>query len=477
MRWALLSGVAALLLSAGPARAIIVSDPAVEFNTLQSLVREAEAAAKRIEMINNQVAQIVQLKATVTAITHGDLAALGRLAPELANMGVTVPMGTDMTQLANSLAGVGLGLGTTAALTQEVMRTDTLYAPSAGDFRAVAMNQVSAAAASQKALAQLMLNSSRDRLAGLDRLRQGLGESSDLKQSADASARLAGEQAVAQAQTNQLLAVGVMQRAQTATDTAREQQAWRCSAEALVAQARASAASSGTGMVTLVSSPGPSSCASAATATPATYVASNSTGTLTGGGSTVPDDGTTLGKMMAQPWGQAAADNASALGVNPTALAATCTLESNCSANVGGTGTISGAFQMTNGTYAQTVNEVRASNPDLAASITTKNDPASQSIAAAQYLKDGANSLMRAGISNPSTLDVRGFYQFGPANGASLAGAGDNQLMSTVLTGLSPTTLAANRINGSTTVGQWRQTVTNKIGTAASQPVLRTSQT
>ena len=138
MRWALLSGMAVLVLSAGPARAIIVSDPAVEVNTLQSLVREAEAAAKRIEMINNQVAQIVQLKATVTAITHGDLAALGRLAPELADMGVTVPMGTDMAQLANSLAGVGLALGTTAALTQDVMRTDTLYAPSAADFRAVA---------------------------------------------------------------------------------------------------------------------------------------------------------------------------------------------------------------------------------------------------------------------------------------------------------------------------------------------------
>ena len=72
---------------------------------------------------------------------------------------------------------------------------------------------------------------------------------------------------------------------------------------------------------------------------------------------------------------------ATALGVNPTALAATCALESNCSANVGGTGTISGAFQMSNGTYAQTVSEVQASNPDLASTITTKNDPASQSIA------------------------------------------------------------------------------------------------
>ena len=192
---------------------VIVADPAVELNTLQSLAREAEAAARRIEMINNQIAQIIQLKATVAAVAHGDLAALGRLAPELAGVGVTVPMGTDMSALANSLTGIGLGAGTTASLAQDLLRTDTLYAPSAGDFRAVAMNQVATAAASQKALGQLMLNSSADRLAALSRLRSGLGDNTDLKASADASARLAGEQAVTQAQTNQLLAAGVIQQA------------------------------------------------------------------------------------------------------------------------------------------------------------------------------------------------------------------------------------------------------------------------
>ncbi len=466
----------ALLALGGPARAMIVSDPLVEANTLQSLVEEIEAAAKRVEVVNNQLAQLVQLKATVSAITHGDLAALGQLAPELANLGVTVPMGTDMSELANSLAGVGIGLGATAALTQDLLRTDTLYAPTASDFRAVAMNQVAVAAASQKALGQLMLRSSADRLAALNRLRAGLGQNADLKASADASARLAGEQAVTQAQTNQLLAVGVIQNAQLATDAAREQQAWRCSAEALVTQAQASAALAGSGTVTLVSSPAASTCVSAATSQPVTYTASNTTGTLSSATAT-SDDGSTLAKMLAQSWGQTAAENATALGVSPTALAATCALESNCSANVGGTGTISGTFQMTNGTYAQTVSEVQASNPDLASTLTTKNDPASQSIAAAQYLKDGAKSLINAGIDSPTTLDVRGFYQFGPANGASLAGASDSQMISTVLTGLSPATLAANGINGGTTVGQWRQTVTSKIGAAASQPVLQVART
>ena len=185
-------------------------------------------------------------------------------------------------------------------------------------------------------------------------------------------------------------------------------------------------------------------------------------------------DGTTLGTMTAQPWGQQAADNAAALGISPTALAATCVLESNCTANPGGTGTISGAFQISDGTYRQVLGEVQASNPDLASQIMTKNDPASQSIAAAQYLKDGAQALQAAGIANPSVLDVRGYYNFGPSNAAALASAPDNQLMSDVLPGLSAPILRANGIGDTTTVGAWRTGVTNKIGTAtASSPVLQ----
>ena len=105
--------------------------------------------------------------------------------------------------------------------------------------------------------------------------------------------------------------------------------------------------------------------------------------------------------MLNTSWGQTAANNATALGVNPAALAATCVMESNCQSNPGGTGTISGTFQMSNSTYAQTVSEVSASNPDLASQITTKNDPASQSILASQYLLDGAQKSSIIGHLQP----------------------------------------------------------------------------
>ena len=78
-----------------------------------------------------------------------------------------------------------------------------------------------------------------------------------MKAAADATARLAGEQATAQAQTNQLLALLLLQTAQAATADSQEQQIWRCSADTLVAEAKAAAAAAAGGTVTLVAPAAP----------------------------------------------------------------------------------------------------------------------------------------------------------------------------------------------------------------------------
>jgi len=481
-----LAACTALCLHVGVARAQwIVSDPATEAATLsqfgQTVAKDAVKIANQLTIIDNQITQIVHLRNTLAAVSHGNLAAVAELGPELSSAGLTNPFGADTAGLGEALSGLAGATGTlsssmtqTASLAQNVMRTDMFYAPTGSDFRAAAINQTASSAAYQKVIAQAALDSSGKRLTELTSLRSSLSNTTDIKASTDASARFAGEQAMAQTQGNQLAAVGIMQHAQATTDAARELQAWRCSAEALVRQAGSSASSAASGAVILASSAATSSCNVAPAASP-DMVAGGTTGTLVSatGGIGTADDGSTLSKMTSQPWGQVAARNASALGVNPTALAATCSLESNCTANPGGTGTISGAFQMSNGTYAQTVSEVQNSNPDLASQITSKNDPASQSIAAAEYLKDGATALQAAGIANPTVLDVRGYYNYGPGFAASLATAPGNQLMTTTLAGMSSSTLAANGISANMTVDQWRTSITNKIGaSAASQPVL-----
>ncbi|MBO1360316.1 hypothetical protein J2D73_11005 [Acetobacter sacchari] len=186
-----------------------------------------------------------------------------------------------------------------------------------------------------------------------------------------------------------------------------------------------------------------------------------------------------LQSMYSQSWGYAAAQNASALGVNPDALAATCVVESGCQ-NVntaGGGNTITGAFQMSNGTYSEELQKALASNPSLASSITDtgtsgQQDPATQAVAAAQYLKDAATSLQSAGISNPTALDARGYYNFGPSNGAKIAQADDDTPMAGLLPNMSATSLANNGITAGETVGQWRASVSAKMGSSASAPIL-----
>ena len=190
-----------------------------------------------------------------------------------------------------------------------------------------------------------------------------------------------------------------------------------------------------------------------------------------------PGSSDALTTLDSRSWGALAASNATAMGVNPSAIAATCMLETGCQsiAAVGGS-TVSGAFQMTNGTYSADMMQALAQNPSLAGTIDTslagKMDPANQAIAAAQDLKNAAIALQAAGISNPTVLQTRGYFNFGASYGVPLARAPDDQLMASIMPTYSAAQLAANGISPSTTVGQWRQSVSAKIGSAASQQVL-----
>ena len=193
----------------------------------------------------------------------------------------------------------------------------------------------------------------------------------------------------------------------------------------------------------------------------------------TGGGGNVADSDA-LTTLLNQPWGAAAVSNASALGVNPSALAATCVVESGCQ-NVAGSGTVAGAFQMTASTYTAMINAAVAQNPSLASTIVPglagQMDPATESIAASEYLLQGAQYLQNNGIANPTVTDVRGYYNFGPVGGAAIANAPPDATMASALSMYPASTLSANGITPGETVAQWRAAVAAKIGNAANQSV------
>ena len=200
--------------------------------------------------------------------------------------------------------------------------------------------------------------------------------------------------------------------------------------------------------------------------------------TSSGGGSTA-GSGDAYNSMMAQSWGSAAANAAGAIGVSATALAATCAMESNCQ-NVGTSGgsSAAGAFQMISSTYNADIKGAVAYDPGIAGTIVSGSagemDPTTEAYAASYELRADSLSLQQNdGISDPTVLQTRAVYQFGGNVGLGVADADDSANIAEI-TGLSAASLAANGLTTSSTVGQWRQTIINKLGSAtANQSVLQ----
>lgn len=473
------------LLWAGSAQADL---PVIDF---ASIAQAISAGSQRVEVINNQIAQIVRLESTVNAVAHGDIGAMASLGSQLGSMGVMNPLGTSSTQMVSALQGLSRlssDFQRTSALAQGALSPGQFYAPSSADYRGNILNTAAAQLSMLRQASEASLTNTQNQLQQLQSLRASLSSrSTDIAGAAQANARLTGELTTLVAQGNQLAALALHGAAQQRMNDQAEAQAWRCWAEVLATDSQAASMSARAGTVQFINfSTTGEKCRAAGTSTDAPVIAglTDTLGTfgadpgtgITTVSMTVPigsGDGSILNTMTNQTWGQQAADNATALGVNPTALAATCVLESNCRMNVGGAGTISGAFQMTNGAYNQSAAEIAASNPALAAQMSGKTDATSMALASAQYMRDGATALQTSGVSNPTVLDVRSFYQFGPTNAASVANAPDGQLMVNVLSGLPQSAYAGNNISASTTVGAWRATVINRIGApVASQPVL-----
>jgi hypothetical protein len=177
--------------------------------------------------------------------------------------------------------------------------------------------------------------------------------------------------------------------------------------------------------------------------------------------------------MIGTTWGAAAVANAQALSVNPSALAATCVLESQCqNINNASGGSASGPFQMINSTYNAMIAAAAQDDPSLASSFSGKTDPATEAAAAAELLKVEAVQLQNVGIPDPTFLDVRGGYAFGNSNTYAVASAPDSEPLGAILTSWTAMQWQQNGLTPATTVGQWRQSITTKIGSAAGQSVL-----
>jgi hypothetical protein len=195
------------------------------------------------------------------------------------------------------------------------------------------------------------------------------------------------------------------------------------------------------------------------------------TGTSSGSGSA---DSDALNTLLGQSWGAQAVSEAEAVGVNPSALAATCVIESGCQ-NVSGSGA-QGAFQMYSAAYQEGLQTALAANPTLASQIVQgsagMNDPATEAIAASGYLMQANSALQSAGVTSPTVLDARAYYNFGPMSGTQLATALPTETVAGAMPNVSAATLASNGVTPGETVAQWQAAESSKIGNAASASIL-----
>ena len=204
----------------------------------------------------------------------------------------------------------------------------------------------------------------------------------------------------------------------------------------------------------------------------------NTTGTGSGSatGTSGAANSDALDTMLAQSWGNAAIADAQALGLNPSALAATCVIESGCGANLGSGSGAQGPFQMYPAAFQEGLQNALEADPSLASEIVQgsagMNDPTTEAIAASGYLMQANQTLEAAGMSNPTVLDARGYYNFGPTYAVPLAQAPADEPIANVLSGMTQSALSQNGISPGETVGQWQASVSSKIGNAANQSIL-----
>lgn len=175
-----------------------------------------------------------------------------------------------------------------------------------------------------------------------------------------------------------------------------------------------------------------------------------------------------LQTLMAQSYGQTAAETADDLGVNAAAVAAIAQVESGFR-NVGtanGATSATGPWQFTQGTF----NTVSQSN-DLGFSSADLTNPNAQATEAPYYLQQIASTIGAATGQPATTLQAYGGWVFGPDAGAQIA----NASASTPLSALVSAQSLANNGMSSWTVGDFRAAMTTKLGAAANQTVLTTS--
>ena len=181
-----------------------------------------------------------------------------------------------------------------------------------------------------------------------------------------------------------------------------------------------------------------------------------------------PGSSTALDAMLATDYGSTAETVAQQQGVSVASVAAVGQAESGFR-NVptsNGSSSATGPWQFTTPTFQAVSNKYGLGY--TAADITNTQAQATE---VSYLMRDNANAISQATGQPATTLQAYGGWVFGTTPGVQIASATDSAPLSQFV---SSRALANNGMS-SWTVGQFRQVMTNRLGSAANQAVLTSS--
>jgi len=189
---------------------------------------------------------------------------------------------------------------------------------------------------------------------------------------------------------------------------------------------------------------------------------------VTSSGNYQPGSSTALNAMLATNYGSVAASAALQEGVSTESIAAIGQAESRFQnvPTANGSSSATGPWQFTTPTFLSVSQQHGLGY--TASDITNQQD---QAVASAYLLHDYATTVSRSIGQPATTLQTYGAWVFGTQSGSNIAAASP----STPLSDLVSAKPLSNNGMTSWTVGQFRQVMTNRLGSAANQPVLTPS--
>ncbi len=179
-----------------------------------------------------------------------------------------------------------------------------------------------------------------------------------------------------------------------------------------------------------------------------------------------PSDGSdALSALNATSYGSTATSAAQQEGVDIQSVAAIGQAESGFQniPTANGSSSATGPWQFTTPTFLSV-----SQQHGLEYTAADATNPQDQAVAAAYLMHDYATSVSQAINQQATTLQTYGAWVFGPGAGAKIATADGNTPLSSIVS----TQNLKNNGMESWTVSQFRQVMTNRLGSAANQTVL-----